>query len=307
MAKNITLMGANYPDVPAVVLPKTGGGSAMFVDADEIESVENALAITIDGDYAPKAITKGQYLFIKNHSTLAAGGYHAKSNISSGATISSSNVESDADGISNAIGNIIAEMFPNIVGGSIPAFGFYAVDESNYGYGEDTGYKDAILTYNAIGTKAAYKGCAILSIKFSNGNGCAIIFGNGSGYCCGVFGSSNGIYSFTYQNSTWQIAETSMIGKTKLGTAVDLLNYTSSQMYTFPSDGYVRLDSGTVNATGVNVYILGDTGTDSIFISARNSNSVKSYECVFVRAGMRAYSQRNGSPQDHSAQFIPLV
>ena len=34
MAKNISLMGADYPDVPAVVLPKTGGGSATFVDAD---------------------------------------------------------------------------------------------------------------------------------------------------------------------------------------------------------------------------------------------------------------------------------
>ena len=36
MAKNITLMGANYPDVPAVILPQTGGGSAKFVDADQI-------------------------------------------------------------------------------------------------------------------------------------------------------------------------------------------------------------------------------------------------------------------------------
>lgn len=35
MAKNITLMGADYPAVPAVVLPQTGGGEAMFVDADE--------------------------------------------------------------------------------------------------------------------------------------------------------------------------------------------------------------------------------------------------------------------------------
>ena len=32
MAKNITLMGANYPDVPSVNLPKTGGGTASFVD-----------------------------------------------------------------------------------------------------------------------------------------------------------------------------------------------------------------------------------------------------------------------------------
>lgn len=33
MAKNISLMGASYTDVPAVVLPQTGGGTARFDDA----------------------------------------------------------------------------------------------------------------------------------------------------------------------------------------------------------------------------------------------------------------------------------
>lgn len=33
MAQNITLMGASYSDVPAVNLPKTGGGTARFDDA----------------------------------------------------------------------------------------------------------------------------------------------------------------------------------------------------------------------------------------------------------------------------------
>lgn len=32
MAKNITLLGASYSDVPAVTLPKTGGGTATFYD-----------------------------------------------------------------------------------------------------------------------------------------------------------------------------------------------------------------------------------------------------------------------------------
>ena len=32
MAKNISLLGADYPDVPAVVLPQTGGGTATFTD-----------------------------------------------------------------------------------------------------------------------------------------------------------------------------------------------------------------------------------------------------------------------------------
>ena len=36
MAQNITLMGASYSDVPAVTLPKTGGGTAEFFDARSV-------------------------------------------------------------------------------------------------------------------------------------------------------------------------------------------------------------------------------------------------------------------------------
>lgn len=35
MAQNITLLGASYTGVPAVVLPKTGGGTASFVDVSD--------------------------------------------------------------------------------------------------------------------------------------------------------------------------------------------------------------------------------------------------------------------------------
>jgi len=35
MAQNITIMGASYSDVPAVTLPKTGGGTAIFYDAED--------------------------------------------------------------------------------------------------------------------------------------------------------------------------------------------------------------------------------------------------------------------------------
>ena len=35
MAQNITLMGASFSDVPAVILPKTGGGDAKFVDIED--------------------------------------------------------------------------------------------------------------------------------------------------------------------------------------------------------------------------------------------------------------------------------
>ena len=36
MAQNITLLGGSYTDVPAVTLPKTGGGTATFVDEEEV-------------------------------------------------------------------------------------------------------------------------------------------------------------------------------------------------------------------------------------------------------------------------------
>lgn len=35
MAQDITLMGASYPDVPSVLLPKTGGGTATFTDVGD--------------------------------------------------------------------------------------------------------------------------------------------------------------------------------------------------------------------------------------------------------------------------------
>ena len=44
MAQNITLLGASYPDVPAVTLPKTGGGTAVFTDTSAVSSGQQAAA-----------------------------------------------------------------------------------------------------------------------------------------------------------------------------------------------------------------------------------------------------------------------
>lgn len=55
MAQNITLLGASYSDVPAVELPKTGGGTAQFIDAATIRhyytgSSAPTAALGEDGD-----------------------------------------------------------------------------------------------------------------------------------------------------------------------------------------------------------------------------------------------------------------
>lgn len=44
MAQNITLLGASYSDVPAVILPKTGGGVAQFIDVTETTALTEDVA-----------------------------------------------------------------------------------------------------------------------------------------------------------------------------------------------------------------------------------------------------------------------
>lgn len=41
MAKNISILGASYSDVPAVVLPATGGGTATFFDISDTTAAAN--------------------------------------------------------------------------------------------------------------------------------------------------------------------------------------------------------------------------------------------------------------------------
>ena len=44
MAKDISLLGATYHDVPAVTLPKSGGGTATFIEESELPPDGDALS-----------------------------------------------------------------------------------------------------------------------------------------------------------------------------------------------------------------------------------------------------------------------
>lgn len=44
MAQNITLLGASYTAVPAVELPKTGGGTAIYTDTYSVSAGQTAAA-----------------------------------------------------------------------------------------------------------------------------------------------------------------------------------------------------------------------------------------------------------------------
>lgn len=62
MAKNITIMGASYPDVPSVVLPQTGGGTAEFYDGC---SVSYSLTDGATANVTPDKVVTGEGLSLR--------------------------------------------------------------------------------------------------------------------------------------------------------------------------------------------------------------------------------------------------
>ena len=72
MAQNITLLGASYSAVPAVTLPKTGGGTARFDDCTVVTAVAGDVAsgkafVASDG-----TITSGSLIFQTIYSGTSA-------------------------------------------------------------------------------------------------------------------------------------------------------------------------------------------------------------------------------------------
>ena len=87
MAQNITLLGANYPDVPAVTLPITGGGTATFSDT---RSVTYNLTGGATASVTPSEVVTGQGFSVKltaptgynlNNVTITMGGVDITSQV----------------------------------------------------------------------------------------------------------------------------------------------------------------------------------------------------------------------------------
>ena len=65
MSQNITLLGASYQDVPSVLLPKTGGGTASFIDVSDTDAIASD-------------VTAGKYFYtsdgVRTQGTNSGGG-----------------------------------------------------------------------------------------------------------------------------------------------------------------------------------------------------------------------------------------
>lgn len=111
---------------------------------DRIDSAlaahDDALAIVANGN-THAAITSGQFVYVRNHETLANGLYTANSNIAANATLSSSNLTADSSGGLNALYSNLANKYVTekvvIDGSSIAANTTDVLEKS---YTPPTGY-----------------------------------------------------------------------------------------------------------------------------------------------------------------------
>ena len=113
MAKNITLLGASYPDVPAVVLPQTGGGTATFTDVSgTTATAADALASVVfygaDGSQVTGTISSkaaATYNTKTSNQTIAAGQYLAGAQTIRAVKTSNISAENIKDGVTIKVGD----------------------------------------------------------------------------------------------------------------------------------------------------------------------------------------------------------
>lgn len=78
-----------------------------------ISALDNGLAI-VSNNNTHGAITAGQYVYVRNHGSLAEGMYTANSNIAANATLSSSNLTAVSSGSLNKLNSDLAALNSNL-------------------------------------------------------------------------------------------------------------------------------------------------------------------------------------------------
>ena len=115
---DIPLSGTDSTKINSAISSLT---TAVNSNAASINYIEDAIAIVANNN-THAAISNGQFVYVKNHGTLAEGLYKATANIAANAALSSSNLTADASGGLNAmkaITNSLSNQIPIIKTGTI--------------------------------------------------------------------------------------------------------------------------------------------------------------------------------------------
>lgn len=95
--------------------------------------------------------------------------------------------------------------------------------------------------------------------------------------------------------------------KNKTSGGVNLKNYTHSNPYTFPCDGYVLMDSGASAQSGTHIWFPIRTANNynaaSLYMAVQQSFQSMS---VFVKKGMICFLYEATATNNYSINFFPL-
>lgn len=103
---DIPVSGSDSTKIDAAL---SGITTAVNNNAAAIDGIEDAIAIVANNN-THGAISSGQFVYVKNHSTLTEGLYKANTNIAANATLSSTNLDADTAGGLNALTSNIATL-----------------------------------------------------------------------------------------------------------------------------------------------------------------------------------------------------
>ena len=272
------------------VLVKHSGTNfdTMWVDAGSLlvfAGVQYALAIVADGNTHP-AIADGQFVYVRNHSTLAEGLYKASEAISENGALSTSNLTADSAGGLNDLQAQVTTLNDKIAVTEVTLADSIAIVANGDTHAAITSGQYVYVKNHGSLADGLYKATAAIGTNATLSTSNLTADGNG------------GLNDLKGQVDSLN----SKITAHTIGTYVDIIGYnTTSNKFTCPSDGYIRVKSGTTDG---NVVAVDVNGIDVWACCIANNKSA--YNTLFVRAGMQAYVYVNEGPGAY-ARFSPLT
>ena len=245
MAQNITLLGASYSDVPSVLLPKTGGGTASFTD------VTDTTAAAAD-------VASGKYFY-------TSAGVRMQGTSTGGGGTEAGTVTQDADGF--LVLDDDPPAGPTLITKSITANGTYNASSDNA-----DGYSSVTVNVSGGGGGLEYEtgtwtpssDIADYTIPFANTHTTApfyyLIYDSGDSFV-GVSGSNT------------MMALTTWSGGFKYGNSV---TWYGTARYSYAS---------SASGGGATAFNITDTNTLSLYTSSTGIRAYANNDTRYWRAG----------------------
>lgn len=215
MAQNVTIAGAQYSDVPAIDLPKTGGGTARFYDPQgnkaltptlaaqtnvdvktfataSVAAITKELLASLDSDFVAGNIKQGVDLFGLVGTLESEGGIL----LPAGAKISAGSYTPSESGIDVKHKIKVAQQMGTYPYKNVLVFAIYRSDGLFADGSSDTRY---IRSYFGASEKGGY-GCGFVQYRNNASSGesnCAVGVETPSSKNCGVPNTGNAVRSNT--------------------------------------------------------------------------------------------------------------